>query len=457
MNFEKYLMARNQTISTYDAAVRVVDTLRESGYQALFAGGCVRDTLLGRQPKDYDVVTDAVPEQVCRLFRHTRKVGAQFGVVLVRQGRHWIETATFRSDDAYQDGRHPESVRFSNPVEDAKRRDFTVNGMFMDPLTNEVIDLVSGRDDLNGRVVRCIGDASVRFAEDHLRMLRAVRFAVQLGFEIDPGTADAIRRHAGSITGISAERIHDELEKILACNARARGLTLLHEVALLQHVVPELGIIAHTEIQSNDGACRPALVWTHDISANLDERASVEAAMAVLCVLSAYREQGAPANSPRVFPVVGTRTANACARHALQMCRRLKCSNMRRDHVAWLLQYRPLCNYGSSLPVHTIKRLMADDRFDDLLYLQSAVVRAGLDPDEPFEQFRHVVAGIDASQVAPQPFVDGQDLIDMGIPAGPAYKRILEKVYDAQLDGEVGERAGALRLAETLSQQPDVQ
>ena len=198
-----------------DDAVTVVGTLRAAGHVAYFAGGCVRDTLLGRVPKDYDVATDAPPDRVRRLFRNTQAVGAAFGVVLVRVRRTPIEVATFRTDGAYTDGRRPDSVRFATAEEDAKRRDFTINGLFLDPMTNEVIDHVGGRADLDAKLIRAIANPDERFAEDHLRLLRAIRFAARLGFEIEPATADAIRRHAGELSRISPERVTDELRRIL--------------------------------------------------------------------------------------------------------------------------------------------------------------------------------------------------------------------------------------------------
>ena len=207
------------------AANKITTVLRENGHAALFAGGCVRDELLGRPPKDYDVATDAPPEAVVKLFRNTSQVGAKFGVVIVRWGGRQTEVATFRADGAYLDGRHPEQVTFSDAKADAERRDFTINGMFLDPQGGQVIDYVNGRIDLQDRLIRAIGDPDRRFAEDHLRMLRAVRFATQLGFAIEPTTAQAIRSHADQLPQISEERIRMELEQILGDPARGSGWT----------------------------------------------------------------------------------------------------------------------------------------------------------------------------------------------------------------------------------------
>ncbi|UCE49528.1 MAG: CCA tRNA nucleotidyltransferase, partial [Phycisphaerales bacterium] len=227
-------MANRQT------AIKVVKELARNGYQALFAGGCVRDMLLGRRAKDYDVATEAQPKDVIRLFRRTLKVGAQFGVVIVLLDGQQVEVATFRTETAYADGRHPGSVEFSTAAEDASRRDFAINGMFYDPLQRKVIDYVGGQADLKAKIVRTIGKPSERFGEDYLRMLRAVRFSTQLGFEIEPATWRAIRRNAANINRISGERIAMELEGILVDPNRAAGASMLIESGLAETIFPTL-------------------------------------------------------------------------------------------------------------------------------------------------------------------------------------------------------------------------
>jgi poly(A) polymerase len=216
-------------------ATDVVRRLRAAGHTALWAGGCVRDQLLGIEPHDYDVATDATPEQVQVLFRRTVAVGVSFGVVEVLGPRpHKVQVATFRSDGSYSDGRHPDAVVFSTPEEDARRRDFTVNGMFFDPLDRKVIDYVGGQEDLRHGVLRAIGDPAQRFAEDKLRLLRAVRFATRFSLTLDPATAHAIRAMAGEITVVSAERVAEELRKLLTDPRRADGMRLMDEVGLAE-------------------------------------------------------------------------------------------------------------------------------------------------------------------------------------------------------------------------------
>src|SRR5213595_1476179 len=222
------------------AAREVAARLRENGHIAYFAGGCVRDIVRGRIPKDFDIATDARPEVAQQLFSRTYAVGAHFGVILVVENRFQFEVATFRSDDVYIDGRHPSAVHFSSPEEDAQRRDFTINGMFYDPVADNVIDFVGGRADIDAKLVRAIGDPAQRFSEDRLRMLRAVRFATVLDYEIDTQTWDALVANASSINQISAERIREELVRIFLSSNRVRGWDLLDSSGLMGAILPEL-------------------------------------------------------------------------------------------------------------------------------------------------------------------------------------------------------------------------
>ena len=236
-------------MSNRDAAYNVVRRLRKEGYQALFAGGCVRDRLLGRAAADYDVVTDAVPEQVTRCFRRTLQIGAQFGVVMVLTDGKQVEVATFRTEGGYQDGRHPGHVEFASALEDASRRDFTVNGMFYDPIEKTVLDFVEGQRDLEKGILRTIGNPDERFSEDYLRMLRAVRFAVKLEFEIEPATWAAIQTYASKITGVSAERIAAELERILTHPNRALGAMLLNDSGLAPAI---FDTVSYTHLRAHE-------------------------------------------------------------------------------------------------------------------------------------------------------------------------------------------------------------
>jgi poly(A) polymerase len=259
------------------SAIQIIQKLRLSGHEALLAGGCVRDLLLGREPKDFDVATSATPDEVVALFPGALTVGAHFGVVVVRQDHEQIEVATFRTDGSYKDGRHPESVTFSTAAEDAQRRDFTINGLFRDPIEDRVIDYVGGAADLEKRVLRAIGDAHQRFDEDKLRLLRAVRFATTLGFEIEEKTWQAVREHAPAIQSVSAERIRDELIKIFLHPNRLRGFDLLMDSGLMAQVLPEILVLKGVE-QPPAVAPRGRCLHPHTSDAEPAARASQPAA-----------------------------------------------------------------------------------------------------------------------------------------------------------------------------------
>ena len=394
-------------------ADEIAAVLRRHGHVALLAGGCVRDLLLGRTPKDYDVVTDATPDQVLALFRRTEKVGAQFGVVIVRLHGRMIEVATFRSDGDYHDGRHPDSIRFASAEEDARRRDFTINGMFLDPTDGRVIDYVGGQADLGARLIRAIGEPAQRFAEDHLRMLRAVRFAAALAFEITPDTQEAIRCHAPRIRDISIERIQQELERILSNVHRRRGWELLAVCGLLDHVFPEAA-------------------WTApDVSDVAERLAPLPADADFMVALAVVLRRFTPTE-------------------AAQTCRRLRCSNEIERGVAWLLEKLPRGLAAGALELADVKLLLADARCARLTLLVEAECRGRLHDRRPLDVWRTRMAAIPPEAVAPPPLIGGDDLRALGIPEGPIYKQVLEAAYRAQLNEQIPDRAAALRLAQTL-------
>jgi poly(A) polymerase len=387
--------------------------LREAGHEALLAGGCARDLLLGLEPKDYDVATEAPPERVVELFRATREVGAQFGVVLVRMGGQWIEVATFRRDAEYHDGRRPTHVEFTDAREDAVRRDFTINGMFLDPLEGVVIDYVRGRADLDARLLRAIGDPWHRFAEDHLRLLRAVRFAARLGFAIEPGTAAAIQANAHHLRGVAAERRRDELEKILAHPTRAQALALLEENALLPHLWEGAALDdADWVVARRD--------WPH-----LAEDAWFETTMGVLL-------------------------QNRCPSEIERICRELTCSNQQRETVLWLVQHRASLDDPAAPPLSGLKRLMTHPAFDQLCQIARLRWRERGDEVSLAATLRGRKGAIAPDQVRPDPFVRGGDLASRGLRPGPAYKQLLDRLYERQLDEELEDRADALRALDEL-------
>lgn len=405
-------MTRSAT-TIQDAALAVTRRLRDNGHEALWAGGCVRDMLLNLEPTDIDVATNAHPERIVELFRRTRQVGAQFGVVLVKQGLHWIEVATFRSDVNYADGRRPERVVFTTAEQDAQRRDFTINGLFYDPIERRTIDYVGGQRDLAGRIVRAIGDPAQRFAEDHLRMLRAARFATRFGFEIEPATAAAIREHAARLTRISSERIREELEKMLVRSSRAPALRQIAELGLLPYL------------------------WT-------DARWSEDQLARAIRALDALPEQA------DFVLALAAMLLDLSPREARRVARDLRCSNEETSALAWLIEQVDALEHAEVLCLPEFKRLVASPRFDDLLALHAAVCDArGLAKDANLAARRRREA-IPPDQITPPPFVTGDDLIALGQEPGPLFGNLLETLYDEQLDERLTSREQALDRLQAL-------
>ena len=405
--------ARKKPLSMKAAALRVVEQLQGSGFVALFAGGCVRDMLMGRDPHDYDVATSAKPEDVSGLFRRTTQVGAKFGVVLVRIGRYSIEVATFRTDGSYSDGRRPDTVVFTTPEEDARRRDFTINGMFFDPVADAVIDHVDGQADLTAGLIRAIGAPEQRFAEDHLRLLRAVRFAARLSFRIEPETWAAMCRHASDITRISPERVRMELEGILAHPRRAAAVEMLHEAGLLAHFWP------------GSEALNPRISQITKTLTALPADAPFESGLAAL-LLALSRDQ------------------------ARSACAALRCSNATEETVRWFIGTLPTLLRPAALSLANVKRLMARPTFDHLLALFAATLTAEGSDAGALEELKARTDAIAPEDVAPPPLLTGHDLQEMHLPPGPRYSIILNDVYDAQLNEEIHDRSAAIAMARKL-------
>jgi len=397
-----------------DAAVSVVQRLREAGFRALLAGGCVRDLLMGKAATDYDVATDARPDEIVKLFRKTRSVGRAFGVILVSAGRHWIEVATFRSDVSYSDGRHPDAIRFSSPEEDAQRRDFTINGMFYDPLEDRLIDFIGGRTDLEAGLVRAIGDPEARFAEDHLRLLRAIRFAARLGFRIEDATWEALRRQASSLRKVSPERVHDELEAMLTHATRRQAWRFLNESQLV------------------------CFLWKG--SERLCGRA--DAISAIL--------HGLPP-APISFALALAVLALPSMADAEEMCDALRASNELRNGVTWLVAHHRDLDEPGRVSLADLKRLMSGPAFADLMLLLRARLAAAGAGAEVYDEIERRVAAIRPEDVAPPPFVTGDDLMAFGLPPGPIYREILDKVYYAQQNGDISDREAGLAMARSLA------
>ncbi len=388
-------------------AVGIVRELRAAGHTAVLAGGCVRDLLLGQPPHDYDVATDAPPERLCELFPRARPVGAQFGVVLVKRRGRWIEVATFRSDGPYVDGRRPVSITLSDAEHDARRRDFTVNGMFLDPLAGELIDYVDGLADLRARLIRAIGDPATRFAEDYLRLVRSVRFAARLDFTIEPQTAAAVRAHAPHLARVAAERVREELERMLAHPSRARAWDLLGDLGLRPFLWPA----AHWGERQAERA--------GTLLARLPADASFELALAVLL---AHVEPGELERVARAFTL----------------------SNAQRVAVAWLVQHQADLDDPQAPTLAQLKRLMANAAFPALVDWARARYADLPDGAARGAALAARLAAIPPERVQPPPLVTGDDLLARRVPPGPLYARVLEALYTAQLDEELQTREAAL-------------
>lgn len=424
-------------------AMAVVTRLREAGYQALWAGGCVRDELLGLEPDDFDVATDARPEEVAHLFRRTIAVGASFGVIEVMGPRQnpelHVQAATFRSDGAYLDGRHPEGVRFGSPEEDAQRRDFTINGLFFDPLQGQLIDFVGGQADLHARILRAIGDPVQRFAEDKLRIMRGVRMAARFDLTIELGTLDAMRAMAEQVTVVSAERIADELKKMLALPQRSRAMRLFMELGLAEAVLPELvPFRGWPEASTGETGRDP---WERVLRALgfLEQSASFPLAFA--CLLLPLENHGDTIETATIQKRPGRRESVVG-----QICRRLKLSVAERERVDWLVANHRILRGARQLPLSQLKRILAASGIDDLLSLhQVDALAEGISTDH-VEFCEHLLERWSSAEINPPVLATGNDLAALGLPPGPEYKALLDTVRDAQLNGILETREDALEF-----------
>ena len=413
-------------------AREVAARLRKSGHTAYFAGGCVRDMVRGLTPKDYDIVTDARPEAVQRLFPQTVAVGAHFGVIIVLENGFQFEVATFRSDDAYIDGRHPSSVHFSSPEEDAQRRDFTINGMFYDPVAEEVIDFVGGHGDIDAKLVRAIGDPAQRFAEDRLRMLRAVRFAMALDYEIDKTTWDALVINAPSINQISAERIRDELVRIFLSPNRVRGWDLLDSSGLMRAILPELeamkGVLQPEQFHPEGDV----FVHTRLMLHLLPETVSVPLVFAVL-----FHDVAKPVTA--TVDQTGRIRFNDHDRIGAQMTeaimRRLRFSGVEIEATVEMVRQHMVFKDTPNMRVAKLKRFMSRPTFDEELELHRVDCESSHRMLDNYEFLRRKREEFANEPIIPPPLVRGDDLIALGLEPGPKFGEILEAVETRQLEG----------------------
>ena len=431
-------------------AEEIARRLVSHGFQALFNGGCVRDLLLGRAPADYDVSTDARPDQIAEIFPSSVMVGARFGVVLVVGDDAQVEVATFRCDIGYSDGRHPDSVEFSNSAqEDVQRRDFTINGMMLDPRTGEVLDYVGGREDLAAGIIRAIGDPARRINEDKLRMLRGLRFAARFGYQIEPKTFSAIQAFAPSVNQVSAERLRDELTKILTEGAARRGFELLDESGLLRHLLPEItrmhGVQQPPEFHPEGD------VWIHTLLVldKLQPGSSATLAWGAL-----LHDVGKPtafrAASETSDRIRFDRHVEIGVRIAEDICRRFRFSNAETEQVSSLVANHMRFKDVPQMRESTLKRFARLPLFDEHLELHRIDCLSAHGMLDNWEFMRRFIAETPPEKVRPERLITGDDLLNMGFLPGPEFKTVLAAVEDAQLEGKFSSKAEALEYAKTL-------
>jgi poly(A) polymerase len=440
-------------IPVREAALELASRLKAAGHEALFAGGCVRDRLLDHPPKDYDIVTSALPAEVLRIFPGSNEVGAHFGVVIAKHAGHHVEIATFRTDGSYHDGRRPASVTFSNPQEDAKRRDFTINGLFEIPETGEVIDYVGGLPDLEAGIVRAIGDPVARFREDGLRLLRAVRFAAKMGFAIEPETDAALRDCAPLLDRISPERIRDELSKILTSPRRREGVRHLVDTDLIRHFMPE--ILPMIGCEQPPEWHPEGDVYTHTLImlGMLAPDAPLELCLAVLLHdIAKPPTRTIDSDTGRIrfngHDAMGAEMAES-------ILRRLRYPNHTVDAVVPMVARHMQFMNVQKMRVARLKRFMAEPTFEHELELHRVDCASSNGFTDNYEFLQAKEAEFAAAPLIPPPLVTGRDLIKLGMKPGPHFKEILEAVQNEQLEGKILEREPALELLRKLATSAD--
>lgn len=428
-------------------ASSIVRRLRDAGHTAYFAGGCVRDMLRGVEPKDYDIATNARPEEVQRLFPRTVAVGAHFGVICVIEGGWQFEVATFRSDGSYIDGRHPEGVTYSSPREDAERRDFTVNGMFYDPVSLEVIDFVGGRADLDRRLLRAIGDPPSRFREDRLRLLRAIRFATLLEFEIDPATWEAVQKQAAEIDSVSAERIREELVRIFLSPNRVRGLDLLDQSGLLGQIIPEMLALKGCEQPPQFHPEGDVWVHTRRMLELLPAQVSPPLVFAVL-----LHDIGKPPTWS-LDPAEGRIRFNAHDKVGAAMARaimeRLRFSRDEIEATVEAVDQHMVFKDVQRMRVAKLKRFMARPGFEEEMELHRVDCQSSHAMLDNYDFLHRKQEEFANEPLIPPPLVSGNDLIALGWKPGPKFKEALDAVQTRQLEGTLTTREEALAWLET--------
>lgn len=429
-------------------SIKIIEKLRAEGHKAYWAGGCVRDILLGQEPNDYDIVTSAKPEEIEELLDETKPVGKEFGVILVIEGGHAFEVATFRSDSGYSDGRRPDAILFTDAKEDAIRRDFTINGMFYDPIKDKVIDYIGGQKDLDAKLIRFIGNPHERILEDHLRILRAVRFKNQFDFQYHPDTYKALRNHAVLIENVAAQRVQYELNRMIEGNDRAQAFEDLSEIGILEHIIPELEDL-HGVPQPHEYHLEGD-VWDHSLRAlkKCDDHASRDVKWAVLLhdigkvdtfkLKERIRFDGHVQRSSEIVHDIFVR---------------LKFPRKDREQVKWLVQHHMMMVPLVEMPKGKARKWFLNEKFLNLMQVFEADAK-GIIPvdmslyDDILERYREVIKDM---PVKPKPLLTGKDVMKiLQIGPGEEVGKILDEFYEKQLAMEIKTRAEALALLRSL-------
>ncbi len=430
----------------YDAAVSIIQTLRNNGYKAFLVGGCVRDALLGIEPKEYDITTSALPAEVQKLFKRNVPIGESFGVILVLKDEMQFEVATFRQEREYTDGRHPGDVNYTeSEIEDVVRRDFTINGMLYDPIEEQVFDHVKGKDDLNNGLVRTIGNAAERFNEDKLRMIRAVRFTSRFGFKMDEETFNAIKENCSSIESVSKERIRDEIVKIISQQNPGNGLKMLSETGLLKEILPDvhtmIGVEQPPQFHPEGDVFVHTCLVLDKLHANTGGNYSPELAMGAL-----LHDVG----KPPTFEVSDRIRFNGHDRVGAGMakgiCRKLKFSKKQIERIVSIIREHLKFKDVRNMKQSTLKRFLATPYFEEHLEMHLADCQASHGMTEIYYYLKDKLENMEEDEIKPPPLVTGIDLIGLGFKPGPLFKQILEKVEELQLEGTVSNKNDALEF-----------
>ena len=449
-----------------ETAIGIVKRLRASGFSALFAGGCVRDMLMGSVPEDYDIATNARPNDIINIFKRTVPVGVHYGVVLVIENGFEFEVATFRSDGTYTDGRHPDTVTFCDARGDALRRDFTINGMFYDPIDDKHFDYVGGREDMQAHLIRAIGNPSERFNEDRLRMIRAVRFTCRFNFNMESKTAEAIKNLYGKILTVSMERIRDELRKILTGPNPHTGIRMMDDLNLLNEILPE--VTAMKGVRQPENYHPEGDVFTHTLltlSELADERKPTglkedhlsasdknnlsdgwELAMAVL-----LHDIGKPVTFEVADRIRFNNHDNVGAEMAEKICERLRMSNAEKERITWLVKMHLYLRHAQQMRISKLKRLFAHEGYPELAELYKVDSLASTGDLDDYNFCQNMFEELKEEEIKPKPLITGNDLIALGLKPGPIFSKVLDAIKDEQLEQKITTKEEAIKKAKELA------